>query len=814
MALTIDEIGDIGSASISIPKQTNKSMDAPIFNPYSAPIPFKPVNANNGAKYAYNYFQKRGIPKHVAAGLVGNLQQESGVRPLTYDDGANGAGGGGVAQWSPVRYKGLQRYAKQSGKDSNKLDTQLDYILHELDTTESKARNKIFATNNAADSAQAFQDFYFRPNKRMANTERRVGVANSLAQFKYGGKFATGGFNLSADAGGAIGAGLGLIGSAIDATQTSNPNKKKTVGASVLKSAGSGAALGSTILPGWGTAIGAAVGAVGGLIGGGAKARREQKQFDKVRMLAQQDFNATQQNRSNLMYSQANPYQYKYGGKHNFVPEFEVEKDEIMRGEFALSDGKKLSKNIYKVGGVRHGEVNPTTGAMGVWGAGQGTIYSNSLFVNGKSIAKHAEGLAKQVAKFEPQVNSSNAIVKATAERNLHLLNNDLDNLFEHQESLKKFKFGGIVLAKFADGGEVAKKRKAIEDRIRTLDTYLKQNTTRQALGKSDPKDALRKEKAQLEAQLNNKTIWNDKPWNPLDSATNLTAKDKIPFMTKDGGSLNEVVIKGKRTTPTVTSPKSATNAKTSAVSEPVSTRKSIPAVLPQGFDASIRADNRFGNLRAGSKIGTVDTVTPNGTNSIENAGQVRNRFRGKVDWNNLAKVGMMGADYLTRLGALNKMKTTVPINLSMNDYYGYRDNSRLARHNVTGLARTLFNNPNLSVGQKQQTFARAANTINEINAQENEVRTRYDDNFANNQFRINAQNNAVLNDRNMQTVAAENAITQERANAFGDLLGNVNMLMAENQQRKLDEQRLGVVQNAYRMRYGKQFVTDYSNGI
>src|ERR1700683_922620 len=49
-------------------------------------------------KTAYDYFGAKGLTNFQAAGIVGNLDQESGVDPTI--DQENGGPGRGIAQWS------------------------------------------------------------------------------------------------------------------------------------------------------------------------------------------------------------------------------------------------------------------------------------------------------------------------------------------------------------------------------------------------------------------------------------------------------------------------------------------------------------------------------------------------------------------------------------------------------------------------------------------------------------------------------------------------------------------------------------------
>lgn len=54
------------------------------------------ATANNAEQTAFDYFVHKGLTKVQAAGIVGNLMQESNVRPKAVQSGAAGRG---IAQW-------------------------------------------------------------------------------------------------------------------------------------------------------------------------------------------------------------------------------------------------------------------------------------------------------------------------------------------------------------------------------------------------------------------------------------------------------------------------------------------------------------------------------------------------------------------------------------------------------------------------------------------------------------------------------------------------------------------------------------------
>jgi hypothetical protein len=85
---------------------------------------------------AFDYFVARGLTKRQAAGIVGNLIQESSVIPTAVEFG--GGPGRGIAQWSVggrwnvSHHDNVTWYADQHNEGRWKLHTQLAFIWYEL----------------------------------------------------------------------------------------------------------------------------------------------------------------------------------------------------------------------------------------------------------------------------------------------------------------------------------------------------------------------------------------------------------------------------------------------------------------------------------------------------------------------------------------------------------------------------------------------------------------------------------------------------------------------------------------------------------
>ena len=141
------------------------------------------TNTTENQSFAFNYLQQQSLQPHQAAGIVGNFTQESNMNPgITNSIGAFGAG-----QWLGPRKKALIEFAKSKGQDPANLQTQLDFTLHELQTTEKRAGNALAKTQTTAEAAKVFRKMYERPGEKEANDKRRIQEAKKLHPYQDGG---------------------------------------------------------------------------------------------------------------------------------------------------------------------------------------------------------------------------------------------------------------------------------------------------------------------------------------------------------------------------------------------------------------------------------------------------------------------------------------------------------------------------------------------------------------------------------------------------------------------------------------------------
>lgn len=127
---------------------------------------------------ALMFFQNHGWTRDQAAGIVANLQAESG-----FSQGKTGDNGRayGIAQWHPDRQADFRRW---SGHDihGSSYEEQLAFVQHELETSQQHAAIMLRAAQNADQAGRAVSRYYERPWMADAQAARRGASAVSIAQ--------------------------------------------------------------------------------------------------------------------------------------------------------------------------------------------------------------------------------------------------------------------------------------------------------------------------------------------------------------------------------------------------------------------------------------------------------------------------------------------------------------------------------------------------------------------------------------------------------------------------------------------------------
>lgn len=120
----------------------------------------------------WDYLKAAGYSDIQVAGIIGNLYQESGLNPARVESNGEGIG---LGQWSFGRKQSLINYASSKGKDWSDLESQLEFLVSELDSKQFYQPYKdTFEKPYSVDEAtEAFCFGFERPNKAKANLSFR-----------------------------------------------------------------------------------------------------------------------------------------------------------------------------------------------------------------------------------------------------------------------------------------------------------------------------------------------------------------------------------------------------------------------------------------------------------------------------------------------------------------------------------------------------------------------------------------------------------------------------------------------------------------
>lgn len=134
---------------------------------------------------AIDFLIKQGFTPNQAYGIVGNLQVESfdDIRPWAQD----GTGAYGIAQWQDSRLEDLKEFARENGSDYTAFETQLAFLVYELQHKERDNWQKVLskAVNNTPEEYASYFDQYVERSSQEHNWVRQQ-KARALADNGYG----------------------------------------------------------------------------------------------------------------------------------------------------------------------------------------------------------------------------------------------------------------------------------------------------------------------------------------------------------------------------------------------------------------------------------------------------------------------------------------------------------------------------------------------------------------------------------------------------------------------------------------------------
>lgn len=126
---------------------------------------------------AVSYFTGRGWSREQAAGIVGNLDYESGgFNPAAVGDGGKAYG---LAQWHPDRQTLFERIFGKPLKGAT-IEDQLAFVDWELRNTEKGAGQALAGASTVGDATRVFMGQYERPASMASVDDRTARAAASI----------------------------------------------------------------------------------------------------------------------------------------------------------------------------------------------------------------------------------------------------------------------------------------------------------------------------------------------------------------------------------------------------------------------------------------------------------------------------------------------------------------------------------------------------------------------------------------------------------------------------------------------------------
>lgn len=129
----------------------------------------------------YNRYQQDGLTDAEAAGMTGNIAQES-----DFNTGAvsgDGHGARALIQWDGDRYARFEKWCEDNGRDPSDWRAQVDYSVEEMKTTEPDSLRRMRERGDdltPEEAAQIIREDYERPDPAQANDARRMSEARRV----------------------------------------------------------------------------------------------------------------------------------------------------------------------------------------------------------------------------------------------------------------------------------------------------------------------------------------------------------------------------------------------------------------------------------------------------------------------------------------------------------------------------------------------------------------------------------------------------------------------------------------------------------
>ena len=129
----------------------------------------------------YNRYRQDGLTDAEAAGMTGNIAQESDFN--TGAVSSDGYGTRALIQWDGDRYARFEKWCEDNGRDPSDWRAQVDYSVDEMKTTDPDALRRMRERGDdltPEEAAQIIREDYERPDPAQANDARRMSEARRV----------------------------------------------------------------------------------------------------------------------------------------------------------------------------------------------------------------------------------------------------------------------------------------------------------------------------------------------------------------------------------------------------------------------------------------------------------------------------------------------------------------------------------------------------------------------------------------------------------------------------------------------------------
>lgn len=129
----------------------------------------------------YNRYRQDGLTDAEAAGMTGNIAQESDFN--TGAVSSDGSSTRALIQWDGDRYARFEKWCDDNGRDPSDWRAQVDYSVEEMKTTEPDALRRMRERGSdltPEEAARIIREDYERPDPAQANDAHRMDVARRV----------------------------------------------------------------------------------------------------------------------------------------------------------------------------------------------------------------------------------------------------------------------------------------------------------------------------------------------------------------------------------------------------------------------------------------------------------------------------------------------------------------------------------------------------------------------------------------------------------------------------------------------------------